>query len=27
VIEALESFGGQSKNYQFTEYGLTSWTA
>lgn len=27
VIEALEAFGGRSRNYQFTEYGLTSWTA
>ena len=27
VIETLESFGGYCKNYQFTKYGLTSWTA
>lgn len=26
VIETLERFGGQSKNYQFAQAGLTSWT-
>ncbi len=26
VIEALESFGGVSRNYQFTKNGLNSWT-
>jgi D-glycero-alpha-D-manno-heptose-7-phosphate kinase len=26
VIEALQEFGGQSKNYQFTQYGLNTWT-
>ncbi len=26
VIEELEKFGGQSKNYQFTQQGLNSWT-
>ena len=27
VIETLDSFGGYCKNYQFTKYGLKSWTA
>ena len=26
VIKSLERFGGQHKNYQFTEHGLKSWT-
>ncbi|HET9057051.1 MAG TPA: dehydrogenase [Chitinophagaceae bacterium] len=26
VIETLVSFGGYCKNYQFTKYGLTTWT-
>ncbi|MBA4139005.1 MAG: dehydrogenase [Segetibacter sp.] len=26
VIEELEKFGGQNKNYQFTQQGLNSWT-
>lgn len=26
VIETLNSFGGEVKNYSFTKYGLTSWT-
>lgn len=26
VIEALESFGGYCKNYQFVDHGLTTWT-
>ena len=27
VIEALKPFGGQHRNFQFTEHGLTTWTA
>jgi len=27
VIEALRTFGGREKDYSFTKYGLTSWTA
>jgi D-glycero-alpha-D-manno-heptose-7-phosphate kinase len=26
VIETLNSFGGEIKNYTFTKYGLTTWT-
>lgn len=26
VVETLNSFGGEVKNYSFTKYGLTSWT-
>jgi len=26
VIKALEKFGGQHRNYQFVEHGLTTWT-
>jgi D-glycero-alpha-D-manno-heptose-7-phosphate kinase len=26
VIETLEKFGGQTKNYQFTRHGLNTWT-
>ena len=26
VIKQLEKFGGQSRNYQFVEHGLTTWT-
>ena len=27
VIETLNSFGGEIKNYSFTKYGLTTWTS
>ena len=27
VITALEKFGGEVKNYNFTKYGLTTWCA
>ena len=26
VIKSLENFGGQVRNYQFTEHGLKTWT-
>lgn len=26
VIETLNTFGGEIKNYSFTKYGLTTWT-
>ena len=26
VIDALNSFGGICKNYQFVDHGMTSWT-
>ena len=27
VVEKLKTFGGEIKNYTFTKYGLTTWTA
>jgi len=26
VMQSLEKFGGKTRNYQFVEHGLTTWT-